>query len=562
MPLDAGEIVGDRYRVVKLLGQGGMGAVYRAWDMRLNRPVALKEMTPQTGIGAGMLADLREQFEREAQILATLTHPSLVRVTDYFSWRSNVYLVMDFIEGKSLADLISQEGAQSEAQVTLWAEQLLDALTYCHKRGVLHRDIKPQNIIITPEGRALLVDFGLVKLWDPQDPETKTVMRGAGTPEYAPPEQYDMSARHTDPRSDIYSLGATLYQALTGQAPPTATQRMASPASFVPLRHINAAVSPTIERTVLKALEIAMDDRFQSADEMDQALKPDSHTAVVTPDRAVWKDKPAMSVAEARPEPVKAQVWEQEQKPARKRSFLLGGVGLFVGGGICLVLAVGAVLVGLYLIGRESDGITPTAPSSATPVLPPTNTPVQAAESAIFEDSFDSSASGWEVGEYDTGDVGYTDGAYFVTSTDNGSAMWGVANRSFGDLAIEVDAVPISAGPDDNNAYGVVCREQGDGDGYYLNISGDGYYSIYKIVGGKVEALVDWEASSAIRRRNATNHIRAVCDGSTLTLFVNGQRLASAEDSTFTQGDIALTATTFEDEMTEIHFDDLVVGKP
>jgi predicted Ser/Thr protein kinase len=562
MPLDTGEIVGDRYRVVRLLGQGGMGAVYRAWDTRLNRPVALKEMTPQTGIGADMLADLRQQFEQEAQILGTLTHPSLVRVTDYFSWRSNVYLVMDFVEGKSLADLIFQEGAQSEAQVILWAGQLLDALAYCHERGVLHRDVKPQNIIITPEGRALLVDFGLVKLWDPQDPETKTVMRGAGTPEYAPPEQYDMGARHTDPRSDIYSLGATLYQALTGQAPPTATQRMASPSSFMPPRHINVAVSPTVERVILKALEIAMDNRFQSADEMAQALKPDSRTAVITPDRAVW-DRPAMSVAEARPEPVTAQVWEQEQKPARKRGFLLGGVGLFVGGGICLLLAVGAVLVGLYWLGDGGNGATePTAPSSATPVRPLTSTPAPAAGSAIFEDSFDSSASGWEVGEYDTGDVGYTDGAYFVTSTDNGSVMWGVANRSFDDLAIEVDAIQISAGPDDDNAYGVVCREQGDGDGYYLRISGDGYYSIHKAVGGEFEALVDWKTSSAIRQGNATNHIQAVCDGSTLTLFVNGQRLTSTEDSTFTQGDIALTATTFEDEMTEVHFDNLAVGNP
>ena len=302
MPLDAGEIVGERYRVVRLLGQGGMGAVYRAWDTRLNRPIALKEMIPQVGLDASMLAQLRDQFEQEAQTLGTLTHPSLVRVTDYFSWNNNVYLVMDFVEGESLAELIYREGAQSEAQVLAWAEQLLDALAYCHKQGVLHRDIKPQNIIITPEGRALLVDFGLVKLWNPQDPETRTVMRGAGTPEYAPPEQYDMGAGHTDPRSDIYSMGATLYQALTGQSPPTATQRMSSPASFVPPRHANVAVSPTFERIVLKALEIAMENRFQSADEMLQAMalrtkEEESQTSVITPARPTWESQPAASVS-------------------------------------------------------------------------------------------------------------------------------------------------------------------------------------------------------------------------------------------------------------------------
>jgi len=203
-------MIENRYRIVKLLGQGGMGAVYRAWDMRLNRPIALKEMIPQAGLDATMLAQLRQQFEQEAQVLGTLVHPSLVRVTDYFSWQNNEYLVMDFVEGESLAERIEREGAQSETQTLTWGGQLLDALSYCHGQGILHRDIKPQNIIITPDGRAVLVDFGLVKLWDPNDPHTRTVMRGAGTPEYAPPEQYDMGMGHTDPRSDIYSLGATI----------------------------------------------------------------------------------------------------------------------------------------------------------------------------------------------------------------------------------------------------------------------------------------------------------------------------------------------------------------
>ncbi len=544
MPFDAGEIVEDRYRIVKLLGQGGMGAVYRAWDTRLNRPIALKEMIPQAGLDTGMLDQLREQFEQEAQILADLTHPSLVRVTDYFAWSDNVYLVMDFVEGESLADLIYREGAQSEVQVLAWAEQLLDALVYCHRKGVLHRDIKPQNIIITPEGKAMLVDFGLVKLWNPQDPETRTVMRGAGTPEYAPPEQYDMGAGHTDPRSDIYSLGATLYQALTGQAPPSATQRMASPASFVPPRRVNIAVSSTTERIVLKALEIAMENRFQSADEMLQALKTESQTSVVTPARATWESSPAAAVVEA----------EVEPSPERKRGFLLGlgGVGLVVVGLLCLALAAGAALVGIYLWTNNTT----------TPIPQATDTPVPETSNVIFQDNFDNPASGWEVGEYDTGDVGYKDGVYFVTSTDNSNVMWGVANRTFDDLVIEVDTTQISAGPENDNAYGVACREQDGGDGYYLRISGDGYYGIFVAVEGDFKALVDWSQSSIIQHGNATNHIRAVCDGPILTLFVNGQFLATIEDSTFTKGDIALSVTTFEDEMTEVYFDDLVVRAP
>jgi serine/threonine-protein kinase len=538
-----------------------MGAVYRAWDTRLNRPTALKEMIPQAGLDPGMLAQLRDQFEQEAQILATLTHPSLVRVTDYLSWHSNVYLVMDFVEGESLAELIYREGAQSEAQVLAWAEQLLEALAYCHNKDVLHRDIKPQNIIVTPEGRVVLVDFGLVKLWNPQDPETRTVMRGAGTPEYAPPEQYDTGAGHTDPRSDIYSMGATLYQALTGQVPPTATQRMASPISFVPPRRVNVAISPTVERIVLKALEIAMENRFQSAGEMLRALKSESRTSVVTPARTTWESRPVASVAEA------------ERKPPAKRKpgLLLGLGGVVVVGLLCL--AAVAVLVGLYMLGSDTTGtVTPAPPTitvgpTDTPAPPtvttgPADTPPSGMGSIIFQDDFSGPASGWEVGEYETGDVGYKDGVYFVTSTDNSSVMWGVANRSFDNLVIEVDAIQIVAGPESDNAYGVVCREQGDGDGYYLRISGDGFYSITKAEGGEFEALVEWTSSSVIRQGNATNHIRAICDGSTLALFVNGERLTTVEDSAFTRGDIALTATTFENKATEVHFDDLVVREP
>ena len=188
--LTTGTILQNRYRIVSLLGQGGMGAVYRAWDMRLNVPVALKEMVPQPGLDSQTLAQLRQQFQQEANILARLNHPHLVRVTDFFEEENNAYLVMDFVEGESLADRIARQGALPETEVLSWAGQLLDALSYCHARGVIHRDIKPQNVVIRPDGRAVLVDFGLVKLWDPSDPRTRTVMRGMGTPEYAPPEQY------------------------------------------------------------------------------------------------------------------------------------------------------------------------------------------------------------------------------------------------------------------------------------------------------------------------------------------------------------------------------------
>ncbi|MDX9955724.1 MAG: serine/threonine-protein kinase, partial [Anaerolineae bacterium] len=146
MSLNIGDVLQGRYRVARLLGQGGMGAVYRVWDMRLKAPRAVKEMMPQPDINGQVLAQLQQQFQQEAAVLANLSHPHLVRVTDFFEEGGNAYLVMDFVEGESLAARIAREGCLPEPQVLAWADQLLDALEYCHGQGIIHRDIKPQNV--------------------------------------------------------------------------------------------------------------------------------------------------------------------------------------------------------------------------------------------------------------------------------------------------------------------------------------------------------------------------------------------------------------------------------
>ena len=272
MPLRSGQMLQNRYRVVGALGEGGMGAVYRAWDTRLDVPLAIKEMMAQPGLSAEMFRRLRQQFIQEAKVLARLDHPHLVDVTDYFEEGGQTYLVMKFVEGESLADRIAREGAQDEAHVRRWAVHLLDALAYCHAQGILHRDVKPQNVVITPKGKAMLVDFGLVKLWDANDPRTRTVIRGAGTPEYSPPEQYSQHTGHTEPRSDIYSLGATLYYALTGQTPPGATDRMAYPQSFQSPRVLNGRISQQMDDVVQRAMALPCDQRWPSAAAMAAAL--------------------------------------------------------------------------------------------------------------------------------------------------------------------------------------------------------------------------------------------------------------------------------------------------
>jgi len=348
MALAAGQTLQHRYRIVSLLGQGGMGAVYQAWDTRLNVPVALKEMTSQPGLDPRTLAQLRRQFQQEAAVLARLDHPHLVRVTDFFEERGNAYLVMNFVEGESLASRITRQGPLPERDALAWTDQLLDALAYCHSQGVIHRDVKPQNVIIRPDGRAVLVDFGLVKLWNPRDPRTRTAIRAMGTPEYAPPEQYDTAAGHTDPRSDIYSLGAMLYHALAGQAPPTATQRIVNPAVLQPVRTLNPQVSPHVEAALMRALELQPVARFRSAQETAAALKG----GVIAP--------------------------AQPAVPSRQR---MPGWAWAAGGLVVLILVVGCTtMLAIMLGGRPTPPPTPEetptlTPSEVWPTATPANTP-------------------------------------------------------------------------------------------------------------------------------------------------------------------------------------------
>jgi len=270
MTLACDQTLRNRYRVVSLLKQEGIKSIYRAWDTRLHVHIALKEMIPQPGLDQQTLTQLRHQFQLQAMVLARLSHPHIVRATDFFEEGGNVYIAMDFVEGESLAERIEQQGTLPVEEVLVWADQLLDALAYCHSQGVIHLDIEPQSIMIQSNGQAVLVGFGLVKVWDPNTPHPKVPMWERGAPEYVPPEQH---MGYVDPRSDIYSLGATIYHTLTGQAPPTATMRIASPGIFQPLRALNPHISSAIEMAVLRAMELSPEYRFHTAQEMAVTLR-------------------------------------------------------------------------------------------------------------------------------------------------------------------------------------------------------------------------------------------------------------------------------------------------
>jgi len=288
--LEPGTVLRGRYKIIAPVGRGGMGAVYRAEDLRLEgRICAVKEVRPDPDATPAVLIQSREQFRREASTLARLDHPNLPKVSDTFVERQREYLVMDFVEGQDLRQLVEEKRSRGkfldEERVLQWADQLCDALEYLHSQDppVLHRDIKPANIKLTPGGLIKLVDFGLVKLLAADDSRTITVVQGRGTVAYTPLEQYGGDTGHTDVRSDIYSLGATLYHLLTNQPPADAKQRFLNPNTLVFPRAINPRISPATERAILTAIAMHPDPRPPSVAAFRELLHANSIPSPLLP---------------------------------------------------------------------------------------------------------------------------------------------------------------------------------------------------------------------------------------------------------------------------------------
>ena len=264
MILERDSLLHKRYRIQGNLGQGGMGSVYHAIDENLGMGVAVKENLFTT-------EEYARQFRLEAVILANIRHPNLPRVSDHFVIAGEgQYLVMDFIDGEDLRQRMERVGILPEDEVIHIGAAMCDALSYLHARkpAILHRDIKPGNVKIAPDGHIFLVDFGLAKVI--QGNQATTTGARAMTPGYSPPEQYGTA--RTDARTDIYSLGATLYAALTGVIPEDGLARAMDNAQLTPIRKRNPDVSRRLGAAIEKAMEVDPGDRFQSADEFKFAL--------------------------------------------------------------------------------------------------------------------------------------------------------------------------------------------------------------------------------------------------------------------------------------------------
>jgi hypothetical protein len=265
--LQNGEVIGGRFRVERLLGQGGMSCVFLGRHLELDRPVALKEIVLLSLPDSQQTSVMRGAYS-EARILSRLSHPRLPRVHDFFRHGPHYYIVLDYIEGEPLDEYLLRRGPRSPGEVLAWADEICEVLEYLHGQSppVIFRDLKPSNVLLLADGHVKLIDFGIAKLFDVESGGgTLSLLRGTLTHGFAPPEQYTGG---TDARTDLYALGATLYNLLSGQVPSEAGARVAGDTPLEPLRTLAPGVSAELAACIEKMLALQPAERPQTASEV------------------------------------------------------------------------------------------------------------------------------------------------------------------------------------------------------------------------------------------------------------------------------------------------------
>ncbi|MFN2606698.1 MAG: protein kinase [Acidimicrobiales bacterium] len=387
-PAGPGRLIADRYEVADLLGRGGMAEVYAGTDRRLARPVAIKLLSP----AMAARPDLRTRFEAEARAAASLSHPNAVAVFDTGEHDGVPFIVMERLPGETLADRLGA-GRADPAWVRGLAEEVLAALGAAHAVGLVHRDVKPANILLASDGRAKVADFGIAKSLEAGGADLTTTGQLLGTPAYLAPERIEGAP--ATPASDLWSLGVVLYEALAGAKPfsgdtPLATARAVAGGSHPPLSALRPDLDPGLVAAVERAMAQDPADRFTSADEMAAALGGRAATAptvaVAPPDATLALGDAELAAADlgagadgagagwpGGDRAAGSAVVTGRRSPGRRPDGLRRG----------LVWAVGAALVVLVLIllARAGSGGHP-APTAGAPATPAGQAPTSASTGA------------------------------------------------------------------------------------------------------------------------------------------------------------------------------------
>ncbi|GHO99171.1 hypothetical protein KSF_092190 [Reticulibacter mediterranei] len=376
--LQAGLALERRYRIIQMIGKGGFGAVYKATDERFQaRVVAIKEMS-DAQLSPQEKTQALQAFRHEANLLVQLNHPNLPNVSDFFEEGGKAYLVMEFVEGQTLENIQEQAaGPLDEKQVMDWAFQLCAVLHYLHDRPqpIIFRDMKPSNVMLAADGRLKLIDFGIARVFKAAGVKDTTLLGSHG---YAPLEQYGKG--QSDTRTDIYALGATLYDLLTNTVPADAASRRVQPANFLQPRQINAHISPKVEVIVLKAMEQEPADRYQSALEMAQAILDTGLISQSTALNTIGNPlQPLSTFKPSSQQPTTPQgfatasqpagpVQQQTMVPSQTQLAGISRRGLLVGGVLAGAVVLGGA--GVLAFTRSQNSVSSSQGSGSTNTIP------------------------------------------------------------------------------------------------------------------------------------------------------------------------------------------------
>jgi eukaryotic-like serine/threonine-protein kinase len=345
-------VVGDRYRVEARIGQGGMAEVFRGFDPVLNRTVAIKVLLPQFARDAGFVA----RFRREAQAAARLNQPNIVGVYDTGADGDRQYIVMEFVEGRTLAEFLAGGRRLTPMQSVELTQKIAAALASAHAQGIVHRDIKPGNVMVTRDGTVKVMDFGIARMQtDITAPQTSSVI---GTPTYLSPEQ--AQGQPVDARSDLYSLGCVLYELLAGQPPftgdtPVAIAYKQVNETPVPPSAHNADIPPRLDAVVMKSLAKNPANRYQSAEEFSADLERvrQGQDVEATPLMVAGIGGDATQVI-ARPAPTQVLSPPEEEGSSRKV-----WLGVLIGLLVFALLAAGGYLIGQAINNKDGPTVIP-----------------------------------------------------------------------------------------------------------------------------------------------------------------------------------------------------------
>lgn len=549
-----------RYEIQEHLGTGGMARVYKAWDKNLERAVAIKILHEHLAEAP----TFKERFEREAKFVASFNHPNIVQVYDFdaveIDARLIYYMVMRFIPGRSL-DSILRELAEKEErlrrdQVRDIMLNLTDALAYAHERGMIHRDVKPSNILLDEREQAVLTDFGIARLAQGSNLTQEGIT--IGTPAYMSPEQ--AAGEAVDSRTDIYALGVILYELLTGQQPFHDDGSLS-----ILLKHLNAPVpslsehlhveDPHLDAVIFRAMAKDPADRYPTAQAFADDLTKAFSGAAVAPPPVSTRRFAALNAAGDGPTTL---VKTPAPFPTLKKPRQNAPLGIFAVG---IGLVALALLIGLLSQQMKTDETIPQANSEVESMVEPVDSMTGPAYFTSTFSPSDAFNNHWPQGESSAVIRQISaEGYYEVRNLRPGTAITTVFDPSY---IYDKASISMSARLEEISApasgYGIVFRYQDEDHYNVFAVDGMGRFSIWVREAGvwrELRGLEEkWTPDPSIHPLGEENDLNIDILGDTLKGYVNGQEVVSVTDSTLSAGSVGIYLATTSRETAALQVD-------